>query len=314
MSKKKFIDAQKLKLDEWVKIVLISKNKRNCLIEDSYFATDRHLEEYVETIHHRSEKEIKQILANFLISGGHLGSDQKHRLWLFSLPIKEIEEKKAEHSYFKRLSEFCDSSAPPPWQGITWVIDLLPKYPQEAINALESYLVAHCLFLPDGRAHALSDASTIIRKKYLEHDLPVKNTLLNLTPCDFELLVGYLYKKKGYDVTITPRSKDGGYDVLAEKNNNRENERLHIECKRYDPKVGVIIIRGVLGTLLVEPGSKAVIVTSSSFTRPAIIAAKKSKRVELISGDEFDKDMRENIDNNWTSFVTRYVMEMKKFL
>ncbi|WP_126455825.1 restriction endonuclease [Sulfuriflexus mobilis] len=308
MSKKPFVNAQELTLDEWLKLVLVPEQMRPCLIEDSYFVTDQHLDEYINSIHDRDENEIQIILNNFLISGGHLGVDKTMRSWLLSMTLIEREKKKAQHSYFKRLLDISGSSSP--WQGLSWVIDLLPHFPQEAISSIDAYFLAHCQLLPDGRLDGLSDASKIIRSRYLEHELPVKNVLLNLTPRDFELLIAYLYKSKGYNVVVTPRVSDGGYDVLAERENNRESERLHIECKRYEENIGVIIVRGVLGTLVVKNATKAVIVASSFFTKPATIEAKKSKRIELINLDDLDRDMRK-IDVNWTSKVNEYVMKMK---
>ena len=311
MPEKKFVDAKNLTLNEWLELVMIPKSKRPCIVEDTYFSTDQHLVEYLDSIHDRCENEIKILLDNMLIPCGHLGKDKGTRNWLFSLSIEEIEAKKQQHSYFKRLLDFSDTSTP--WQGINWIIDLLPNFPQDAIKALDAYFLAHCQLLPDGRINGLSDASKIIRAKYLEHDLPVKNVLLDLTPRDFELLVAYLYKRKGYDVVVTPRSSDGGYDVLAEKTSNRGSERLHIECKRYEENIGVRIVRGVLGTLVVKNATKAVVVASAFFTKPATKEANQSKRVELINLHELDSDLRK-ISVNWTSRVNEYIMEIKKNL
>ena len=200
----------------------------------------------------------------------------------------------------------------PAWPSIEWILDLLPRFPQKALEVLTAYSLAHCLFITDGRATGLNDVISIIKAKYMEHPLPIKESLLSITPREFELLVAYLYKKKRYKVTITSQSRDGGYDVIAEKNNIRENEKLYIECKRYSNNIGVVIARQVLGTLTINNATKAVIICSSHFTKPAKDAAAESKRLELIDIDNFDMEMRTNVDYNWISKISTYINEIKK--
>jgi len=310
MGKIKVIDHKNLSLDEWLSYVTIPQHKRNFRILDCQFATDEHLDEYVRTIHKRSEDDVKYLLSLFLIDGGHLGHDRFLRKWLFSLSPEEFARATSSHSFLQRLVHMGGGS--PPWPSITWIIDLLPSFPQQALDALASYFQAHCQYFPDGRIHGISDAETVIRARYMYHFLPVRQKLLDITSRDFELLVGYLYRLKKYDVTITPRAKDGGYDVLAEKNSGREQERLHIECKRYEQNIGVPIVRQILGTLNVCNATKAVLVTSSKFTAPAVEEAHLSKRVELFDVDEFDLDMRKFVDFNWVHKIPSYLMEMKK--
>lgn len=307
---KDLIDEEELSLEEWLCHIKIPKKERKFEIIDYQFPTDKQLNEYIDTIHHRSDDEIKHLLSLFLIDGGTLGYDKTLREWLFSLSKEDFIKQTKNHSFLNRLTTLSKSS--PPWPSITWIIDLLPYFPQHAIDAIDSFFLAHCLYMPDGRIHGISDAEAIIRAKYMNHPLPVRETLLQMPSRDFELIVGHLYKAKGYKVTVTPRSKDGGYDVLAEKNSKREQERLHIECKRYEQRVGVEIVRKVLGTLSVRNATKAVLVTSSSFTKPAIEEAHLSKRMELISSDDFDSEMRKHVSFNWVRQTSSYIMQMHR--
>lgn len=312
MSNKELIDEKHLTLEEWLTIVLQPEEERKYIILDCQFATDEHLKEYLETIHKRSHEDVKALLNKFLIPCGHLGHDDVLRESLLHMSPEERHIAMKKHSLLRRL--FILKKESHPWQGITWIIDLLPHFPQEAINALNAYFQAHCHLMPDGRMQGMSDAEAIIKKKYLEHNLPVKETLLNLTPRDFELLVAYLYRKKGYQVNITPRTRDGGYDIVAEKQSSRELQRFHVECKRYEESVGVRIVRAVLGTLVVKKATKAVIVTSSNFTDTAKKEAYQSQRMELLNVTDFDTDMRKFVDANWTAHVSRYLMELKRTL
>ena len=309
MSSDNVIDHKKLSLDKWLFYITTPKNKRDFQILDCQFATDAHRDEYIATIKSRSQEEVNYLISQFLIEGGSLGYDSFLLDWLLNHPREQFEAMVAKSEFLKRL--LVQRKDVQTWPNITWVIDLLPRYPQEAIQAIESYFQAHCQYFPDGRIFGLGDAQALIRAKYMNHEMPVSESLLSLPPRDFELLVGYLYEKKGYKVIITPKTKDGGYDVVAEKNSERGDERLHIECKRYEHKIGVSIVRQVLGTLNVSNATKAVIVSSSYFTEPALREARKSKRLELISINHLDQEMRKYCSYNWVVSMNRYIMEMR---
>lgn len=96
--------------------------------------------------------------------------------------------------------------------------------------------------------------------------------LYRLTPRRFEELVAHMFEKFGYEVSLTPQSRDGGYDVSAVRKAETET-RVLIECKRYTPpnKVGrptVQRLMGVLGDRSVQ-ATMGIVATTSSFTRDA---------------------------------------------
>ena len=53
-----------------------------------------------------------------------------------------------------------------PWEGVTWVLDLLPEAPRKALHVIDAYLDVHAGLMPDGRLMGMSDARAIIRAKY----------------------------------------------------------------------------------------------------------------------------------------------------
>lgn len=304
MKHQKLIDYNNLSLDEWLELISIQKQENSEYVIDYQFVTQAHYNEYINTIYRR---DIKPILKLFLIGNVYMNSDEGLRSSLLRPEFNGKKELIKESEFLQRLF-----SLEPPWLSIKWIIDLLPRYPQLAIQSIRAYTIAHIQYLPDGRATGLNDAINIIKAKYMEHSLPVRQTLLNLNPRDFELLVGYLYYKKGYIIKITSKTRDGGYDILAEKNTVREHKRLYIECKLHSSNIGVPIVRNVLGTLSIENATKSVIVASSYFTKPAYEEARKSKRVELIDIELFDKEMRTVIDYNWVFNISDYIKEMNK--
>ncbi|HCG7094558.1 restriction endonuclease [Vibrio furnissii] len=309
---KEFVNERELSLDEWVRLVKIPADERDFKLIDFQFPSDAHRDEYLRTISNRSDSEIKLLASLFLIDGGWLGSDESVRCALQLKSKTEFETLIAKSLFLNRVA--IPQKDAPPWPSILWVIDLLPHFPQEAIDALNAFFQAHCMYFPDGRIHGLSDIEAIIKAKYMMHEMPVRQILLDLTSREFELLVAYLYLKKGYKVSITPRSRDGGYDVLAVRSSEREEERLFIECKRYEQPIGVAIVRHTLGLLSIKNASKAVVVTSSKFTKPAKDAAYSSKRAELIDFKALDNDMRTFVSYTWHNNVVSYISEIKRLL
>jgi restriction system protein len=298
--------SNNISLEKWLKI--IKNSEKDFDVIDYQFMTDEHFHEYINSIDNRSDSEIKFLLRRFLIvENMSLGSDAHLEKWIFGLDDEEIDKYIKNYVFIKKLI-FSK-----PWISIEWIFDLLPNHPDMAINVLRAYSIAHAQFLPDGRAMGLFDAISIIEAKYMNHRLPVQNILEDISPRDFELLTAYLYKKKEYQIFITQRTRDGGYDILAKKDNSREQEKIYIECKRYIKKnVGVPLIRNLLGILSREIATKCVLVTTSYFTIDATKEAFKSKRLELINIDSFDMEMRRNVNYNWTKNVNSYIEEIKK--
>lgn len=102
----------------------------------------------------------------------------------------------------------------------------------------------------------------------------------SLSPRDFEEFIAYLYMRKGFDVSITSATKDGGKDIIAKYlMPTGETVVYYIECKRYSPKnpIGVTVVKELSGTMVNEPVHIGVIITTSRFTKDAqdLIQAKK---------------------------------------
>lgn len=93
--------------------------------------------------------------------------------------------------------------------------------------------------------------------------------LFVLEPRQFEELVADIWKRFGYLVELTSRTRDGGRDIIAVKQ-AEASFRILIECKRYAQhrKVGVRTVRELYG-VKTDEASKAILATTSSFTTAA---------------------------------------------
>lgn len=101
--------------------------------------------------------------------------------------------------------------------------------------------------------------------------------LYSVSPRHFERIVDELLQRHGFQVHLTPASRDGGRDILA-MNRTPLGEHLYlVECKRYAKyrPVGVNVVRSLYGVLLQERATAAVLVTTSTFTRDAVLFASK---------------------------------------
>lgn len=96
--------------------------------------------------------------------------------------------------------------------------------------------------------------------------------LYNIHPRLFEELIFKILKKMKMAPVLTKQTRDGGADIIAFDDNIFTNNKYLIECKRYktDNKVTVETVRGLYGVKCSEQASKAIIVTTSSYTKPAI--------------------------------------------
>lgn len=104
--------------------------------------------------------------------------------------------------------------------------------------------------------------------KYLSEN-PEK--MRELSPRKFEELVADMFKNQGFEVTLTPSSKDGGMDVIAVQKNGIGTVMIIVECKRYSEsnKVGVEIVRGLYGVVEEKRATRGIIATTSYFTKGA---------------------------------------------
>lgn len=94
--------------------------------------------------------------------------------------------------------------------------------------------------------------------------------LFQLTSRQFEELVAEIWRRFGYFTELTSRTRDGGRDIIAIKH-AEANLRILIECKRYkiSNRVDVATVRSLYGVKVHEGATKAILATTSRFTRAA---------------------------------------------
>lgn len=107
---------------------------------------------------------------------------------------------------------------------------------------------------------------------YLLRQLAAQPRLMHdLHPRRFEELVAKLLEDQGCEVTLTKRTRDGGYDLLGRMKSGLADLLFLAECKRYGPesKVGVEVVRNLYGVTELNKANLGLIITTSSFSKDA---------------------------------------------
>jgi len=150
-----------LSLDEWLSLLGTEKRKR--VFPSNCFPSDKHKEEYLSRISSIDEMTVKKLSRCFLNKSSYYGVTKDHFL--------HVIEKNGANKIFNDEfdSEFDRRSMPkngPQWEGITWVLDLLPDQAGDAIASIRAYMHAHLQYFTDQMIYGHNDVVDIIQARY----------------------------------------------------------------------------------------------------------------------------------------------------
>jgi restriction system protein len=241
-----------------------------------HFPSDDARDEYIATIHQRTQQEVIGRIYRFL---------------LYSVGDQAMQE-------------------------IRWVIKLLPDRPDLALQALRAFHIAYITSLcTDANFYTMSDIEQLIRAKLIgspeTYDETIK-LLFREGPRTFECLVERLYNAMGYETELTSPQNDGGRDVNAWKETPGHRQRLLVECKLHTGRVGVQITRALLGSVSDEKASKGVLVSTAGFTKGSRQLAQKNPRLELIGGPQLILLMNEYLRPRWQLRINSLLSQSEK--
>lgn len=304
-ARKSIADLREQPSQVWLDLVLTPEHKRKVDFEHYRFPSDRHAAEILGSTLRWTEVQAKRLLRCFLIPSGSLGHDTRVIRQYSETSNSRLGEDLENVEFIRRL--FYHSG---PWEGITWVLDLLPSNPAKAIEVLEAYYIAHCQYLPDGRADGLFDAMSVIRKHYFQAEND-REALSSLTPTEFEFLIAALYKRMGYAVQVTRASKDGGVDILANKDASGSRATIFIQCKHYSKNVRVQALRELTGLVLKHHANKGVLIASFDFTKGAKNEASATSTIELIGFTQLNILLNQHLGADWPRAMSYEIRSMQ---
>jgi hypothetical protein len=122
----------------------------------------------------------------------------------------------------------------------------------------------HQIIVPEIIVPAQQDIAEIIRK--------TPSVIYSISPRDFEELIAEVFDKRGFNVELTKETRDGGKDIIAIGQHMGIDVKFIVECKRYarERKVTLDLVQRLYGVKLAEQANKAILVTTSSFTKDSI--------------------------------------------
>ncbi len=134
-----------------------------------------------------------------------------------------------------------------------------------------------------GHSSELIEVVQTISFELLKYLKTHPSTLYSLKPREFEEIIAEILASFGWQVTLTPATKDGGFDLYAITKETCASVKTSwiIECKKYARanKVGVDIVRALWGVKQDLRVANAMLATTSHFTEG--VDAFKASRYDL---------------------------------
>ena len=215
-------------LDEWLNAII---GHRKDVFPRFCFPCQTYFDEYISNIHSYSNEQVISLLRELLIP--YTTSNAYKMLSMYEGISTDDDyhgkiQEMLRHSHWARLLRGENE-----WEGLTWILELLPYRPLNAINVLSSYFFAEYQYMHDHRVEGISECIDIIEARFINQTSGKEKIIYALKPRDFEVLVEKLYKEMGYDTILTPATRDGGKDIVATKKRPDATEKVYIECKLY---------------------------------------------------------------------------------
>ena len=107
----------------------------------------------------------------------------------------------------------------------------------------------------------------------------------------FEVLVARLFTSKGYETKVTQGSGDMGVDVVA----RNSDETIVIQVKKWNANVGGPDVHKTLGSMVSHRANRALVVTTSDFTKQAYEIRDGGSPVELWNGRRLVNEFRAHL-------------------
>lgn len=157
------------------------------------------------------------------------------------------------------------------------ILDRIPFALPEAIETLGRDDDANVLATFDVSPRILL-ASEVVSEQLVRALVEHPELLRGVHHRQFEELVAFFFDKLGYEVELTKRTRDGGRDVIAVRH-GEVAVRYLVECKHpvSGNPVGIGPVRQLYAVKIDEGATKALLATTSVFTRDAYLFAERHR-------------------------------------
>lgn len=108
---------------------------------------------------------------------------------------------------------------------------------------------------------------------------------------EFEMKTARWYELCGYEVELTPKSNDGGIDVIARKG----TEKIYIQCKQYkNSRVPVSVARELFGVMAADHVQQGAIVCVMGGDKGTIEFAEKN-HIDIVTVEDICEDIASRV-------------------
>lgn len=134
-------------------------------------------------------------------------------------------------------------------------------------------------------------------------DFVIKQLYNKLDGYDFEYFVAHVLECMGYKARVSRKSRDGGVDVIAHKDElGFEPPIIKVQCKKTTDKNGEPEVNQLLGAL--GEGEYALFINLGSYTETAKLLERNKAKLRLIGGEQLVDLVLEHYDKLSTKYKT----------
>lgn len=239
---------------------------------------------------------------------------KKPELKDFGLTVELLDlNKKQQEKYYKKLEEYCESVKKIKIAII--VISLIITFIVFFVNCVNGFesedagitlgifafwdvtVAFYCLQSLDAstldvregtkdeiKAQTMNLSLDVAVEKYnkavSEYEYYLKKCSIDfwnsLDGFEFEKEIAKLFRKQGYDATVTSATGDGGVDIILRKN----GERIAVQCKHHAKPVGPNDVRALQGVVAAQNYSKGFFISLNGYTS-SVYYEVRSGRVKI---------------------------------
>ena len=278
--------------DEWLGIV---KNNEEIVYPFARIPYDEWVQDYIDNIKNKSVEEVKDLLRCLLVPINRKLDISYYESYKFMKNSSisehvEIANKMYKNEMYKRIERGQDA-----WEGLTWVLELLPSSPYKAIRALQGYLLAQHN-LPDDRITGIEQCAEIIMAKFIYFENQLEK-LTSLKFVEFEWLIEQLYERMGYQTEWTQSTRDGGKDIIATITRADGIERVYVECKLYKTtKLKVETVRAFIYVLEENKINRGVIFCTGYVSDKI---KNMDKRIQIWTYEDINVLLNAHLGSDW---------------
>jgi HJR/Mrr/RecB family endonuclease len=137
----------------------------------------------------------------------------------------------------------------------------------EVLNAAEGRLI----YVPKTNLIYAPEILLEVNDEVIKRIARDPESIFAISPRKFEEIIAELFIDRGFEVELTKSTRDGGRDIIAIHKQMNVPTKYLIECKRYarTNKVSIATVQRLFGVKVAEAANKAILATTSTFTRDA---------------------------------------------